>query len=462
MTNTDVPTLEDLPLASEPGKFTHGSTLRHVVVMSAAGSIGLMAIFSVDLLNLLYISWLGDKSLTAAVGYASTTLFFLVSICIGITIAITAVVSHALGARERKKAETLSTDGLVYMSIITVLLTLVFMLLASPLLRLMGAEGETYQYAYRFLMITLPATPFLGIGMAFTGILRAVGDANRAMWVTLGGGIGTAILDPIFIFGFGLGLDGAAIVIVITRFIWMGIGIYGVYYVHKLAARPSFSSLHKNFRALSNIAFPVVLTNIATPFANFYITYAISSHGDDAVTAWAIINRLVPVAFGATFALSGAVGPILSQNLGARLFDRLRLVMQQSIILVSIYVLAVWLILFLGQDRLIALFAGQGETAELIRFYCTYVAASFIFMGALFTANASFNNLGFPLMSTFFNWARATLGTAPFILIFENYYGAKGVILGQGLGAMVFGIGAVVASFYVIGRLEKRVKKVRE
>jgi len=68
--------------------------MRHVIVMTAATSAGLMSIFAVDLLSLLYISWLGDPKLTAAVGFASQVLFFSVSINIGISIAIGALVSR--------------------------------------------------------------------------------------------------------------------------------------------------------------------------------------------------------------------------------------------------------------------------------------------------------------------------------------------------------------------------------
>src|SRR3978361_1133650 len=85
-------------------KFTQGSIMRHVVVMTATGSIGLMAIFIVDFLNLFYISLLGEQELAAAIGYAGTVLFFTVSLCIGVTIAGTALVSRALGASHRDEA----------------------------------------------------------------------------------------------------------------------------------------------------------------------------------------------------------------------------------------------------------------------------------------------------------------------------------------------------------------------
>ena len=93
--------------------------------------------------------------------------------------------------------------------------------LAQPflgdILTLLGATGRTHAVADRFLWMVMPSTPLLALGMAGSGILRAVGDARRAMWVTLGGGVVTAVLDPVFIFALGLGVDGAAIVSILSR-----------------------------------------------------------------------------------------------------------------------------------------------------------------------------------------------------------------------------------------------------
>ncbi len=81
------------------------------------------------------------------------------------------------------------------------LLAALIMPFADRLLGLVGAQGEALRVAHLFLMITLPSNVLLGLGMMFTGLLRAQGDAVRAMWVTLGGAIVTAILDPLLIFG---------------------------------------------------------------------------------------------------------------------------------------------------------------------------------------------------------------------------------------------------------------------
>jgi len=440
----------------EAGKFTEGSTLRHVLVMAATGSVGLMAIFVVDLLNLFYISLLGEQELAAAIGYAGTVLFFITSVGIGVTIAVSALVSRALGARDRPAARRIAASGLGFMAIVMIALSVLAYVVMDPLLTMLGAAGRTKELAYRFLVLTLPSNAFLGLGMAYSGILRAVGDAQRAMWVTLSAGIAAAIADPVLIFGFGLGLDGAAIAMILSRLLLTAIGFHGAVVVHDLVARPSPVDMIRDMAALGAIAGPAVLTNIATPVANGYVTAEIARFGDPAVAAWAVIGRLVPVAFGAVFALSGSIGPILGQNLGAKRYDRLKRILTDALVVTLVYVVVMWALLALAQDAVVTAFAATGDAAALIRFYCGFVAGTFVFMGALFVANAAFNTLGAPLYATAFNWGRATLGTVPFATLGGRWFGAEGVLAGQGLGAIAFGVGAVAVAYMVIARLERK------
>ena len=93
------------------GKFVSGSVLRHVLTMAATGSIGLVSVFAVDLLNLFYLSLLGQKQLAAAVGYAGTLLFFITSLAIGLSIAVSALVARALGRGDQARARLLAESG---------------------------------------------------------------------------------------------------------------------------------------------------------------------------------------------------------------------------------------------------------------------------------------------------------------------------------------------------------------
>src|SRR5205807_5903568 len=175
-------------------------------------------------------------------------------------------------------------------------------------------------------------TPLMGIGMACSGVLRAAGDAKRSMYVTLSGGLLTAVCDPLFIFVFGLGVDGAAIVSVLSRIMLALVGLHGCIRVHDLLARPKRSVVLADIRPLTGIALPAIIANIATPVGNAVVTAAIARYGDSAVAGFAVIGRIVPIAFGAIFALSGSIGPVLGQNFGAQRFDRVRRTLTDSML----------------------------------------------------------------------------------------------------------------------------------
>ncbi len=444
------------PPDPQTAKFVTGSTMRHVAVMTATGSIGLVAIFIVDALNLFYISMLGVTELAAAIGFAGTLMFFTVSVSIGLTIAASALVSRALGRGDREAAARMGGASMLFMGLSTAAIAIAIWPFIDPLVGLLGATGETRRLATRFLQIVIPSLPIVSMGMCTTGIMRGVGDARRAMYVTLAGGVAAAVLDPLFIFGFGLGLDGAAISTVLSRIILLAVGIHGAHRVHRLIKLPKLGQLSQAARPFFAIGVPAVLTQIATPVGNAYVTVEIARFGDDAVAGWAIIGRLIPVVFGVIFALSGAVGPILGQNYGARRYDRLNDTMRDSLIFVTVYCLSAWALLALFASSITGLFGATGEAQELVVFFCLFAAGSFLFNGSLFVANAAFNNLGFATYSTVFNWGRSTLGVIPFVWAGAQFYGAKGVIAGWGLGAVVFGVAAVVVSFRVVRTIGDR------
>ena len=443
------------PRPRPPAVFTQGSLVRHVLVMTSTGSIGLMAVFVVDLLSLIYVSWLGDPALTAGVGFASQVLFFIISVNIGLSIAVTAVVARSIGAQERSRAQRLASSGLTHSFLIAGATGLAMFALRRPALQLLGAEGAALEAADVYLTWTLPTNGLMAMGMVLSGVLRAVGDARRSRYVTLFGSIVTAVIDPFLILGLKRGVEGAAIAAVIARLVWISVGLWGSVRVHGIVGRPDRKSVMLDLPIVMKIALPAILTNLAAPIANGYGMRAMASFGEAAVAASAIIDRVAPVAFVVLFAMSGVVGPIVAQNHGAKLYPRVRHTLTACFIIAATYSLTVWLALVLGADGIVWLFGAQGETARLVIYFCDYGALAWVFLGCLFSANAAFNNLDFAFLSTFFNWGRATLGTVPFVALGAHYLGSEGVILGVIAGGAVFGCASMVTAYAVVGRIAR-------
>jgi Na+-driven multidrug efflux pump len=440
-----------MPAAGE-ARFITGNIMHHVVVMAGTGAIGLIAVFAVDLLNLFYISLLGQQPIAAAVGFAGVVGFFQTSALIGLTIGVGAVVARNIGAGAMWAARHIAGSGLVLMVLAGFAVGLGTVALLGPVLDALHATGDTRRLAERFLMISSPFLPLLAAGMCCSGLLRCVGDAKRAMNVTLFAALATAVIDPILIFGLHLGLPGAAISTVLSRFVLAALGWQGAVRQHNLLARPSLHALAGDMAEILHIAGPAVLTNLATPVGAAFVTRSMAAFGPDAVAGQATIDRISPVAFGLIYALSGAVGPIFAQNIGAGRLDRVREALRDSFTFVLATVCAAWAVLALTQELVVRAFFARGVTAELVHLFCSWLAGGFLFAGALFVANAAFNNLGYPVLSTLFNWGRATLGTIPFVA-YGAHFGPAGLLVGQASGSVVFGTLAVITAFHVVGRL---------
>jgi len=435
--------------------------MRHVAVMTATGSIGLIAIFAVDVLSLFWVSRLGVDSYKAAIGYASQLSFILMSVNIGFTIAISATVSRALGAGDRPRARQLAASGLVITAVVSAALSLLMWTFRDEALeRLMHAQGPAASVASGVMAIVIPANVLMGLGMALSGVLRAAGDARRAMYVTLSGGIVTAFTDPLLIFGLGLGIYGAAWATVISRIVFLFVGLHGAVRVHDLVGRPSFASARRDFLAIMGIGLPSIMANLATPVAAVYVTRVWSDFGEAAVAGGAIVDRVIPLAFGVIFALTGSIGPIIGQNFGARKMSRVRRAISDSFVLAVGYAVTAWAVLALAAPAIAGLFDAHGASAEFVLLFCRYGASAWVFVTCLFVANTVFNNLGFPLMAMLFNWGRATLGTIPFVTMGARLGGVEGALFGLVIGCAIFGLAGVAVAYFLVGRLAEELKPI--
>lgn len=428
-----------MPMAAR-ANFLTGNLFRHVTTMSVTSSLGLIAVFAVDFVDMLFISMIGKAELAAAIGYAGAILFFTTSFGIGIAISAGALVARALGQGDSTLARRRSTNALIVGLGFGALFSAVVWVYLDPLVRLVGASGETLDLAVSYLRIIVPSLPLLVVGMVGGAILRAHGDARRSMTATLVGAAVNGVLDPILIFGLGLDLTGAAIASVCARIAIAAVALLPIIRFHGGFRRPTLHGLQLDLWPTLQIGVPAILTQLATPVGQAYVTRAMAEFGEEAVAGMAVVARITPVAFAVIFALSGAIGPIIGQNYGAGQHDRVKRTLRDGLLFTAIVCVAISGILFALRGPLQGLFELEGVSKQLVFLFAGPLSLLYFFNGAIFVGNAAFNNLGHPFYSTWINWGRHTLGTIPPVMLGAALGGASGVLIGQAVGGVAFGL----------------------
>lgn len=439
--------------------FLQGSIFKHVITMSTTNAIGLIAIFMVDLVDIYFISLLQNSAFTAAIGYASAILFFSTAICIGLTMANSATVAKCIGQGQHAQARQYVSHLCLFSLLFTTAVAILVWFVASDLLTLLGAQGDEHVAALLYLQTIIISLPILALSMQMGATLRSLGDVKHAMYATLLAGIVNALLDPLFIFTFGMDLQGAAIASVCARLSALLLSAFYLLFRYRMLIWPTLNQFIVDIKEITNIAFPAMLTQLATPLGNLYVTYEIAKFGSNYMAGWAIIGRLIPVAFGVMFAVSGAISPIIAQNFGAHDFLRLRLILKEAVKFITGYCLVISLLLSFAQETIITIFNVQNEATEIIRLFCQHIAITFIFSGMTFIAMAFLNNLGYAKYATLLNVVKVTLGTIPFVTLGAVYYEAPGILYGQALANITFSFVALFLTMHIIKHLESCYKR---
>ena len=202
------------------------------------------------------------------------------------------------------------------------------------------------------------------------------------------------------------------------------------------------------------------MANLATPVAAVYVTRVWSDFGEATVAGGAIVDRVIPLAFGVIFALTGSIGPIIGQNYGARLMPRVRRAISNSFLVAVGYALVAWAVLALASPLIAVLFEAQGASAQFVSLFCREGALAWVFVTCLFVANTAFNNLGFPVAVDGVQLGAGDAG--------DDSVRDGGRALGRRsgrharlvAGSAIFGLGGVGVAYIVVGRLAKEMKTV--
>lgn len=434
-------------MALQPQYFVTGSILRHIFSMAHTSMLALVAMVLVDALDLFFLSLLGDVDVVAGLGFAWPLIFFTLAVSLGISTAMTALVSRAEGQGDRDRARVFATHILLFGLGLSVLMTIILWLAAPHMLSLLGAVGRAHALGTSYLQIVMLCLPVLVLSMSSGALLRAIGAKQRSMWAKIAGAVTNGVLDPIFIFGFGWGVEGAAWATVISRVVIMGVAFYGVRNVHNMLGRFDGAVFAKDLGEIAKVTVPVGLAKIGPPMASGFIMASMAKFGSDAVAAMAIIERIAPFAFVGYMALPQAIGPIIGQNFAAGRGDRLRAIWHTVWGLIIGYGIVVAGGLYLFSDQLAALFRATPDTAVLLGLFCTAIAPLYMFLGLQYSSHTFFNVTERPNLAMIADLAKELLGVIPLVWLGSIYFGAAGVLWGQVAGICLFGALTGMASY---------------
>ena len=420
--------------------FLRGSPLLHILGMAWTSMVGLVAVLMVDALDLFFLSLLGDVEIIAALGFAWPVILFILALSLGFSTTMMALVARAIGAGRRPRARRLAVNILLSGLALNGGLSLILWFFTPELMHLFGAEGRILDLSVAYLRIILICLPIVTVSMASGALLRAIGAKKRAMAAKLVGAASNAILDPIFIFGFAWGIEGAAWATVLSRLFILAVAFHGALSIHDMVGRFRWAGLALDIRPILANAVPISLAKAGPPIGSAFIIATMADYGTAAMAAMAIIDRITPFAFVGLAALPQALGPIVAQNFGAGHVDRIQAVWHQTLGLMAGYMLVVTVILILGRGPLAALFGAEGQSAALVGFFCLWIVPFHFFTGVQYVAHTSFNVTGKAPLATAFDLGKETLGVIPFVYLGSHLWGAEGILIGLAAGMTLSGL----------------------
>lgn len=343
-------------------------------------------------------------------------------------------VSINMGKKDMERAEKTLGTGFALMVVVSILIMIVTYALKVPILRSFGSTEETFQYANDYLDIILAGVMFMVIGFSMNNVIRSEGNAKIAMISMILSSVTNLILDPIFIFGLGMGVKGAAYATVISMFVLM---IWVLY--HFIKSKRSVIKLHlQNIR----IDWEIMLEIVAIGMAPFSMQIAgsfvqgllnkklIAFGGDLAVGAMGIINSVITLVVMAIVALNMASQPIIGFNYGAKSVDRIKQALRITLIAATLISVAAFALIEAFPGLIIKVFNNDSETLyELASNGLRLVILAFPIIGFQVVASNFFQAIGKAGLSLFATLFRQVIALIPLLFILPGFWGIDGIWL---------------------------------
>ena len=376
-------------------------------------------------------------------------------------------VSILLGEGKHDKAENILSNALL-LTIVTQVLTLVpVMIWLEEILRALGANDRTLPFAYDYLKIMIPGNIFSTLCFSFNAIMRASGYPYKAMITMLiGAGLNT-VLDALFIYGFGWGIEGAAWATVIAM------AVSAAFVMQHFLDSKSEVQFHKRNMRFSMEQIMAILSIGMAPFflqllssgIAFLINSTLAEYAgsplmaDRAVGAYGIINSIALVGFMFMLGIAQGMQPIVGYNYGAKAMRRVR----QTFNICAVVNLSIGLfvtVAALSAPRFLAsMFTSSPEmieaSADALR-CCIY---GFAFVGFQVTATQFFQSIGFGGKAMLLSLSRQTLFLIPALFGFPLLWGSKGVWVALPFSDICAGVLGIILMAYQFRLFDRRAEQ---
>ncbi len=366
------------------------------------------------------------------------------------------LVSISMGKRDMDKAEKILGSSFLLMILVSAVITVIGFSIKGPMLRSFGATPETIQYANDYLNIILAGTVFQVVGFSLNNIIRAEGNARIAMFSMIISAGTNLVLDPIFIFGFGMGVKGAAYATVISMMVltvWVLLHFRGRKAVVKLKAEHIRFDTKILFEILAIGMAPFVM-QIANSFVQGLInTKLIAFGGDLAVGAMGIVNSVATMIVMAIVAINMATQPIISFNYGAKSFSRVKETLRIGMISATIISVAAFIMVETIPGTIVKLFNSTDEgLLEFGRNGLQLGLLALPFVGFQVVAGNFFQSMGNAKIAVLLTLLRQVIILIPLLFILPNHFGLNGIWMSMPISDFC---SAIIVMFFLVNQWKK-------
>lgn len=390
-------------------------------------------------------------------GLAITFPFMNLSAAFGAAIGVGAstLMSVKLGQKDYRTAENILGNTITLNIIIGVTFGAICLMFLDPILRFFGASDQTIVYARDYMEIILLGNAITHLYFGMNAVLRSASKPRHAMYATMFTVVLNTILDPLFIWTFGLGIRGAAYATVLSQFVAL-IWQFWIFSNPKelIRLKRGIYSLRGDLvKNIIGIGISPFSMNVCACMVVIFINNQLVRFGGDmSVGAFGIANRIVFIFVMFVMGINQGMQPIAGYNYGAQKLDRMMQVVKLSIIAATAIMILGWFLAMLAPRQCVSLFTTDQHLIDTTVHGMRRMMVMLPIVGYQMVITNFFQCIGKVKISIFLSLSRQLLFLLPALALLPMWFGLDGVWLAQPVSDL---IASVVTAWIMIVYMHK-------